>query len=272
MSANEKLCLKWNDFQINISSFYQDLRDDQDFTDVTLVCGDNHRIEAHKVILASASKVFKNILTGNKHPHPMIFMRGANENYLTAIVDFIYKGETNVFNEYLEGFLALAEDLKLKGLSGNDKMKEERHVEESILTTLNTKAKIQHITTNNVENVNNKLKNPYESTVGLLNKSTIIEAKEIVSCEENIKLDQQINSYMNNMDGIWTCSVCGKTDKGNVKHNLRKHIETHIEGVSHSCDQCGKTFRSRNALQAHNSRNHKNKKTFEIKEFTSDTF
>ena len=37
---DEKLCLQWNDFQDNISSSFGDLRDDQEFTDVTLVSDD----------------------------------------------------------------------------------------------------------------------------------------------------------------------------------------------------------------------------------------
>ena len=38
---------------------------------------------------------------------------------LVAIMDFLYNGEANVFQESLDAFLALAEELKLKGLSGS---------------------------------------------------------------------------------------------------------------------------------------------------------
>ena len=55
MSTSEKLCLQWNDFKDNIISSFKDLREDKDFTDVTLVCKSGQQIEAHKVILASAS-------------------------------------------------------------------------------------------------------------------------------------------------------------------------------------------------------------------------
>ena len=34
------------------------------------------------------------------------------------IVDFLYQGEANVFQENLESFLAIAEELQLKGLMG----------------------------------------------------------------------------------------------------------------------------------------------------------
>ena len=36
--TSEKFCLKWNDFQENIANSFQGLREDLDFSDVTLVC------------------------------------------------------------------------------------------------------------------------------------------------------------------------------------------------------------------------------------------
>ena len=50
----------------------------------------------------------------------MIYMRGLKAKDLVAIVDFIYHGEANIYQEDLDGFLALAEDLQLKGLAGSD--------------------------------------------------------------------------------------------------------------------------------------------------------
>ena len=45
-------------------------------------------------------------------------MRGLKSKDLEAVVDFLYHGETNVLQEDLDSFLALAEELKLKGLAG----------------------------------------------------------------------------------------------------------------------------------------------------------
>ena len=62
---SEKFCLKWNDFEKNISHAFRGLRDDKDFFDVTLAC-DDEQIRAHKVILSAfhSSEIFcKEILT-----------------------------------------------------------------------------------------------------------------------------------------------------------------------------------------------------------------
>ena len=115
---SEKLCLKWNDFQENVNSTFASLRDDNDFSDLTLVCEDGHQLEVHKVILAKSSPFFNNVLRRNKHAHPLIYMRGMKHENLLAIVDFLYMGEANIPQENLESFLAIAEELKLKGLTG----------------------------------------------------------------------------------------------------------------------------------------------------------
>ena len=90
MQNSEKLCLQWNDFQTNLKSAFQELRNDQDFADVTLVCEDGIHIETHKLILASSSPFFMEILKKNKHPHPMIYMRGIKADELVVMIDFLY--------------------------------------------------------------------------------------------------------------------------------------------------------------------------------------
>ena len=38
MGSSEKFCLRWNDFERNISGAFRELREDKDFFDVTLAC------------------------------------------------------------------------------------------------------------------------------------------------------------------------------------------------------------------------------------------
>merc|ERR1712204_44243 len=118
-SSDEQLCLKWNDFQENVTSAFGERRQDREFADVTLACEDGQQVEAHKVILASSSPFFFNLLIRNKHPHPLIYMRGLKSENLVAMLDFLYFGEANVSQENLDSFLALAEELKIKSLTGS---------------------------------------------------------------------------------------------------------------------------------------------------------
>ena len=116
----EKFCLKWTDFKEITDTAFGSLRTNSDFSDVTLACEDGQQIEAHKVILASSSPFFHDLLRRNKHPHPLIYMRGVKSELLEPIIDFFYFGEANVYQENIEDFLALAEELNPQSiLTGN---------------------------------------------------------------------------------------------------------------------------------------------------------
>ena len=114
----EKLCLQWNDFKENVNSAFGKLRGDKEVTDVTLVCEDGQQMEAHKVILASSSPFFEKIFQKSKHPHPLIYLKGFWSKDFASILDFLYFGEANIFQEDLDSFLTIADKIKLKGFTG----------------------------------------------------------------------------------------------------------------------------------------------------------
>ena len=128
----EKLCLQWNAFQDNVKTAFGNLRDTSDFVDVTLACEYGRQIEAHKVVLAAPSPFFQRVLKGNKHSHPLIYMRlrGVKSDDLSAMVDFLYFGEANIYHDGLDSFLAIAEELQLKGLEGSKDQQESKEPEQ----------------------------------------------------------------------------------------------------------------------------------------------
>ncbi|XP_023337729.1 protein tramtrack, beta isoform isoform X6 [Eurytemora carolleeae] len=116
MGSSEKFCLRWNDFESNISISFRELRDDKDFFDITLACEDD-QVQAHKVILSACSPFFRSILKRNQHQHPLLYLKGVKFSELQAVLNFMYQGEVNVAQEDLNSFLAVAEELKVKGLT-----------------------------------------------------------------------------------------------------------------------------------------------------------
>ena len=122
----EKFCLRWNDFETNISSAFRELRDDQDFFDVTLACDEEETLKAHKVILSACSPFFRSLLRRNRHEHPLLYMKGVKFTDLTSVLNFMYHGEVNVAQEDLNSFLAVAEDLKVKGLTQKNESSESK--------------------------------------------------------------------------------------------------------------------------------------------------
>lgn len=118
MGTTEKFCLRWNDFERNISGALKEIREDKDFFDVTLACDDD-QIQAHKVILSACSPFFRSILRRNRHEHPLLYLKGVKFSDLVSVLTFMYQGEVNVAQDELNTFLAVSEDLKVKGLTQN---------------------------------------------------------------------------------------------------------------------------------------------------------
>jgi len=119
MGSNEKFCLRWNDFESNISVAFREIREEKDFFDCTISCG-ARQIQAHKLILSACSPFFRSILRQNPHQHPLLYLKGVEFTDLQSVLNFMYHGEVNVAQEELNSFLSVAEDLQVKGLTQNN--------------------------------------------------------------------------------------------------------------------------------------------------------
>ena len=262
--SSEKFCLKWNDFKENIVGSFKEMRSDTDFADVTLVSEEDQQIVAHKFILSACSPIFKSMFKRNHHSHPLIYMRGLQSKDLEAIVDFIYNGEANIFQDDLDGFLALAEELQLKGLTGSqsetldEKVEPENKYEITKPTKRkNSKLELQpnasEMYTNESSDENSTNNWEVASVVPLVTGAMHLSGD--ITKED---LEARKMSMIERVeDGIcsWRCRVCGKTTK--QSQDIKRHTETHLEGVAYPCNQCGKFSRSGNALQVHVSTYHR---------------
>ena len=119
MGSNEKFCLRWNDFESNISAAFREIREEKDFFDITLSCG-QRQIQAHKLILSACSPFFRTVLKQNPHQHPLLYLKGVEFSDLQSVLNFMYHGEVNIAQEELNSFLSVAEELKVKGLTQNN--------------------------------------------------------------------------------------------------------------------------------------------------------
>ena len=253
----KKLCLQWNDFQENIKSAFGHLRGTTDFVDVTLACEDGQQIEAHKVILAASCPFFQSILKGNKHSHPLIYMRGVNLDDLTAIVDFLYYGEANVYQENLDNFLVIAGELQIKGLEGSkdqygsneeEELKPMEKQKVSHMEAISRTQQIDNETTDDTKTGSNALALPKTPLLA----ANLQELDETV--KEMMKTSENMVQVGNRKRRAKICKVCGK--EGYVT-DITRHIETHhLEGLSVPCNFCDKMIRSRNALRAHMIKEH----------------
>ena len=162
-------------------------------------------------------------------------------------------GEAKVFQENLDSFLALAEELRLKGLTGGAEAEEEPVKKTSHSKRVPLKKEMSQTSLSN-----SNLQSP--SSEGSFGTAVALTNDKI--CGDLQNLDGQIRSMITRSDisagngqgKMATCNVCGK--EGPYRH-MPQHIESnHITGVSHACDICGKHSRSRQLLSRHNSMFH----------------
>ena len=110
--SEEKFSLSWNEFASSTQNTFRNLIIDQNFTDVTLVSGDNKQIKAHKAIISSCSQFFNQILLSNPHQHPLLFLKDIRYKDLQLIIQFIYLGQTEVSQADLDSFMEAVIELK----------------------------------------------------------------------------------------------------------------------------------------------------------------
>ena len=196
----------------------------------------------HKVILASSSPFFEKILRSNKHPHPLIYLRGFQSQDLLSILDFLYFGEANVFQENVDSFLAIAEELRLKGLTGqtaSDLVEEEENgtnpkpihdTKNTLKTTTTYKSDVQNIhyaeEDSKVIAISNQSSSDMQALDGKVN-SMMEKSQKLITT------GKLANGIPSRQDRAFICKVCGKEGVSNAVGN---HIEeNHLEGISLQC-------------------------------------
>ena len=107
-----------NNSEVSSASGLRRLRDRGQLVDVSLVSEDGHSASAHKVVLASHSARFRQMLTlasASSGPHSVL-LTGVKGQDLDDILDFIYQGEVKIGQSRLKHFLNVAKLLHIDSL------------------------------------------------------------------------------------------------------------------------------------------------------------
>ena len=251
---NEKFCLKWNDYQSNWTQSLSELRNDKESSDVTLISEDKVKFSAHKILLSSCSKMFKFILKGNFHTNPLLFLSGVSSVNLGFILDYIYYGEVNLFQEQLDNFLDSAQKLEIEGLQGDNN---DQHNQDTMWQN-DQKHVIQEENIGHTKEYNEDrglarvLENTPLKTRTYNRNVAKFDAVSMTAEEIEIKKKE----LYQRVDGVWRCHACTYTTT-HSSGNIKKHVETHLDGLCYTCNLCNKEFRSKDSLINHKYRVHK---------------
>ena len=216
-----------------VSQSFSVLRQEADFYDVTLVSDDHTQISAHKLVLSASSQFFKSILRKNPHSHPLLYLSGVDSTSLGFVLDYIYQGEVQIYQNELDNFLEVAQKLKIEGLLSTEEpeTKPDPHFED--------------------QKVESFLSEPdyTEMKVVKTNKVRSGDGGKVVALTDMAEVDEKIQQLMEKRDGKHYCKACNYS--GRDKSHTREHVEIHIDGLSYPCQFCDKTCRSRNSLRNH---------------------
>ena len=138
---SESVELDWKNYNYTTNNAFRKLHNDQKFTDVTLACEDNNKIEAHKVILHASSNFFSQILSYNGNPHPLIYLQGIQIEDLTLLKKFMYLGRATVPTNQLESFMKVSK-LFLNSNTVSD-VNEETTLEHEVFASAKSEQSVQ---------------------------------------------------------------------------------------------------------------------------------
>jgi hypothetical protein len=288
---SESFNLSWSNFESAALQTVQNLFSDTELVDVTLASEDDKQIKAHKVILCAASPVFKRIITNNPHQHPLLFLRNIDIKTLKSIIRFIYMGQTEVEQEELETFLAVAKDLKVKGLSNEMDTKQSSETYSRQSSEKDTRTPNGMDTKHSSENemdtrqsTETETKQLYEMDARPVNEvaTNTVYGNEVdteydladvyISCkaetkeclqEENSVGDLEVEN--NSFDEIFaehsenstvgSYSKCVNCDyKANTSQALKVHDDAIHKGVRYPCGQCDYKATQKSSLNRHMKR------------------
>ena len=241
----ERFCLKWNDFQSNISNSFAILRTETQLFDVTLVGQDQRKVPAHRLVLSACSDFFKSIFYSNTHSHPMLYLDGVDSDEINLMLDYIYKGEVKIMQDHLEKFLEVANKFKLDGLLGSNKDKSESE-------NVNQEEKAEELIQETQDPPMIDIKNQDFTAKPKERALSVVQNSSNLTNVRNVK--QLYQELIEKEEGTWKwkCTIC-KRAMGH-KANMERHVEIHMTGLTYECKHCYNIFRSRESLKNHNKK------------------
>ena len=241
----EKFNLTWHSYTSHLQKIVTNLLKDGESSDVTLFCDDQVKFQVHKFILKACSSVFGNILDGKNEPNSMIYLRGVNPMDLKSVLEFIYYGQASFYQERMESFLTLAQDLgieELRDLSRGADLNQGATKTEDKETDYEVNFNLSELNSKKEDNIIEK-QNYY---IPIERNST--------KCPNCDKVFAERNSIKRHIDSVHAgvkhkCNQC--SFEATLQQSLKRHIKSVHEGFRYQCSYC-----SLSTVQPHDLKRH----------------
>ena len=251
--AENIIQIEWKHYENTVQSSFQNLYNDETFTDVTLVCEGDKSVQAHKVVLQEVSDFFSEILKLNSNPKPLIYLQGISYIDLISFKEFIYLGRANVHKERSDTFMKVAMSLMLKYKDFKDG-EESNHNSELDEQNIKQEGERIHINLKTDEKIESML-NESNMSESLLKQGKTSEICKDCSYVATNKSKMAYHTSKTHLKIKFTCDTCGlqystrnKVDKcrhGNEQTTIKKLL---------FCDQCDFSTKWNGELSRHNKK------------------
>ena len=118
----ETFNLDWNEYSDHLKHLMIKMMKTTEYADVTLMC-DDFQFKAHKSILSACSPELDKIIKQTPEKDPVIYLRGVHSKEIEALIEFMYLGRTKINAKDLPELLAVAQDLKIRGIGDKEATK-----------------------------------------------------------------------------------------------------------------------------------------------------
>ena len=251
----EVYSLKWERYNDALRWGLKEEKQRGDFCDVALAVPGGHTLHAHKLVLATSSLFFRQILRENNHPYPLIFIAGMTWENLLKVVDFMYLGEVEIGPKDLDSFIEAAEMLQLVGLEtekSDSKMKaSDKVVEKNGRGESGEKQVGSKMDESEQEGCDEEEIGGSEKEKTGERQNAELQKVMLQGADLNNKLEE---FCLKTEEGDFACTECKKKFK--KRRKLLFHAEIHLD-LTFPCTLCPATTRTRNAMAEHCRVKHK---------------
>ena len=218
--SGQKFDLTWQTFSSHAREMFRELLATNQFADVSLICHDLTKIQAHRIVLSACSSVFREILQGHKEGHPVIYLRGVQRQELESLLQFMYNAEVSFSEDRLNEFLRVAKDLDIKEIAENVDLSDESSTAEYSGPKTDIASEKLNENRSETRNITPSRRKPNNQ----------ITAGKTYLCEEcDEKYTTSLSLYQHRI------SVHQRAAQ---KTNLKTHVRSVKNGVRYPCDQC----------------------------------
>ena len=220
--------MHWKGYNEHFKKMMKGMLVSKENSDVTLVCDELKTVPAHKNILSACSPVFKKMFGFIQGKELFLYMRGIKYHILESIMEFIYLGEVNLQEIFVEEFVNIANSLEISGLTApvDDLVMNETIEEVTIedrVETVFCKTEPGESPDLKKEAEQKNVPKPFKANLKVKDSFEEFKCSE---CGEEFKSYQSRQRHKRSVhDGIrYPCDFCDH--QATFRQNLLRHVKT----------------------------------------------